>query len=331
MKLDRIGWLDMLRGLAAIAVVLYHYHAVFGIPHAGYGFVAVDVFFALSGVILALKYAPAIEDGMTLVAFMKSRLQRLYPMVFVAGALCLALDLAGVDGANSSFYVFAVLPQLGTVNSFPADPPMWSLWAELVVNILWFLALKIGRPAVWIAGACSMVALCFLAAHAGTLNIGWEASPASLATALLRAMAWFVCGYGVVRLDLSRPASMRLLLGTLLLAVAAALFLHRQQWARDMLVAALGVALLPCLLKLPPPGKTLAAVAQALGLASFPLYLIHTPLLRLLKDSSHPKLTAIVLLVGATFVATVINEKLVALLRSRRGKILSPGVGAAPK
>jgi peptidoglycan/LPS O-acetylase OafA/YrhL len=331
MKQDRIGWLDMLRGLAAVVVVFYHYHAVFHVPHAGYGFIAVDVFFALSGAILALKYAPAIEAGMTLVAFMKSRLQRLYPMVFIAGILCFALNLADVDGASSSIYVFALLPQLGTTNSFPADPPMWSLWAELVVNVLWFLALRLGRPAVWATGACSMIALFFLAAGAGTLNIGWQATPGGLGTALVRAMAWFVCGYGVVRLDLPKAAASRVLLAALLLSAAAISLLHQQQWAKDMLVAAAGVALLPWLLKLPAPGRRMAIVGQSLGLASFPLYLIHLPLLRLVQDGNRPKLTAVVLLVAGTFIATVINEKLVAVVRGRRAKIVLPEIGAVPK
>jgi hypothetical protein len=65
LKRGEIKSLTGLRGVAACAVVLYHYQG----SDAGlgrfvlHGYTAVDLFFALSGFVMALTYAGAFADG----------------------------------------------------------------------------------------------------------------------------------------------------------------------------------------------------------------------------------------------------------------------------
>jgi len=57
--------LDLVRGLAALVVLLYHVDFMFGLRywllHGGY--LAVDLFFVLSGFVLSLTYGRSIADG----------------------------------------------------------------------------------------------------------------------------------------------------------------------------------------------------------------------------------------------------------------------------
>lgn len=81
--------LDGLRGVAAVAVVVFHfmefvtpsYHDNF-IAH---GFLAVDFFFCLSGFVVAYAYDNRLEK-LGVVQFLKLRLIRLHPLVLIGAA-----------------------------------------------------------------------------------------------------------------------------------------------------------------------------------------------------------------------------------------------------
>lgn len=78
--------LESLRGLAACAVVLYHSpfnvnDAVLGLFRNAYLFV--DLFFVLSGFVMAHAYADKIAAGMRFSDYMALRLGRIYPLHLV--------------------------------------------------------------------------------------------------------------------------------------------------------------------------------------------------------------------------------------------------------
>ena len=76
----RLELVDAMRALAVVAVVLFH---VF--PHqVGGGFVGVDVFFAISGFVIALRYLETLISGQTgFVEFFLRRIRRLVPAYLV--------------------------------------------------------------------------------------------------------------------------------------------------------------------------------------------------------------------------------------------------------
>src|ERR1700738_829750 len=98
---SRLAWLDVLRGLAALAVVFDHtsYYALQHVRHIIYqwfdpGNYGVFVFFIISGYIV-----PASLEGKGSVrTFWVSRLFRLYPLYLLAAALAVALYLVHVGG-----------------------------------------------------------------------------------------------------------------------------------------------------------------------------------------------------------------------------------------
>src|SRR5258708_16367150 len=86
----RFEEIDVLRGLAAMCVVLSHYsthcvgffrEAPFGLElHTVYGFYAVQLFFIISGFVISLT----LEKSNSWRDFAFSRLSRLYPAYWVA-------------------------------------------------------------------------------------------------------------------------------------------------------------------------------------------------------------------------------------------------------
>ncbi len=90
--------LDGLRGIAALAVVVFHFMEWiipdFTQNFIGHGFLAVDFFFCLSGFVIAYAYDKRLPQ-MGIRAFFTSRLIRLHPLVIIGtllGLLGLFLD-----------------------------------------------------------------------------------------------------------------------------------------------------------------------------------------------------------------------------------------------
>ena len=87
---NRFVTLDALRGIAAIGVMLYHSMPDSPLVIPG-GYLAVDLFFVLSGFVIALTYEDKLRDGMTPREFLALRAIRLWPMLLVGAGLGIAL------------------------------------------------------------------------------------------------------------------------------------------------------------------------------------------------------------------------------------------------
>lgn len=154
--MQRFIFLDGLRGIAAIAVMIHHFtvHANKGI-FSGAGF-AVDIFFCLSGFVLTHAYLNRFQSGLSLKTFFLKRFTRLYPLFFVgtclgivAMFLKLALDQTSYSFSSiiiSAFFNILYLPFFsnndvfilnGQVRGaiFPTNDPGWSLFFEWIANI----------------------------------------------------------------------------------------------------------------------------------------------------------------------------------------------------
>src|SRR5215217_2353622 len=108
--------LDGLRGLAAIAVVIFHFmewaYSDFTKNFIAHGFLAVDFFFCLSGFVIGYAYDDRIGK-MGVMEFLKSRFIRLHPLIVlgsVLGLLAFILDpyavYKGVYGTGKLILVF---------------------------------------------------------------------------------------------------------------------------------------------------------------------------------------------------------------------------------
>ncbi|WP_286772069.1 acyltransferase [Sphingomonas sp. 66-10] len=76
--------LDILRGIAAMSVVVLHFPHAFAPIAAPGAYLAVDLFFAMSGFVLANAYDARLAGGMKAGAFLRARLIRLFPFYLFA-------------------------------------------------------------------------------------------------------------------------------------------------------------------------------------------------------------------------------------------------------
>jgi peptidoglycan/LPS O-acetylase OafA/YrhL len=74
--------LNGVRGIAALAVLLHHARTLIGDVSVS-GYMAVDLFFLLSGFVVAHAYEERLKGGLTAWKFIKLRLLRFYPLYLV--------------------------------------------------------------------------------------------------------------------------------------------------------------------------------------------------------------------------------------------------------
>lgn len=152
---DHYAALDGLRGLAAISVLLFHLGHWYGeswlATNAG---LAVDFFFCLSGYVLSLAYRAKFDAGLSTDTFLRNRIVRLLPVIIVGTlisasylfARSLGLHDKAIAPAEVAVAVtlgMACLPMftashaIGGPQIFPLNGPQYTLFLELVINIVW--------------------------------------------------------------------------------------------------------------------------------------------------------------------------------------------------
>lgn len=295
---QRFVALDGVRGIAAIAVMALHITGGTGLQWVHRAWLSVDLFFCLSGFVIAHAYGQKITDGMGFKAFAKARVWRLAP-VFLLGAV---LGIAGGVIVYEQNSAEVSLPELITLSVFglllipyfaashlpfmrgtsdghlyPLNSPSWSLFFELIANgFYYFFA---GRSTRFFAG----VALASLAVWVVTMvcgyspNSGWDMH--NFLGGFPRVMFSFCVGVMCHRFHRST---------TLNLAPfapwAVALMLVVFCLPGSKVITGLALLTLGPLVVLTnaqaQPSRHVASVLGWLGAISYPLYMIHFPLAR---------------------------------------------------
>ena len=129
--------LDLLKGLAIIAVVLYH---------AGWcksGYLGVDVFFVLNGYLVVPKVMQEIADGRFHYGrFLEKKLFRLMPLVLLVSACSLAIGFWGMLPGDYRYLSEEVVASSVFVNNILHAVTTQNYWAAIYHKILmhnWFL------------------------------------------------------------------------------------------------------------------------------------------------------------------------------------------------
>ena len=296
---DRFVLLDGLRGIAAIFIIQRHAEDLLGdaLPSS---YLGVDLFFALSGFVLAHAYGASLSEGrISPLQFMKARLLRLYPLYAIALLLVTAyyvhMYFARVPVMADEYVIpselllsfltgLLFLPSPITI-SFNAAlflvHPAWSLFNELVANLAYALRgaratlRQIGIVLAVTAVLLVIAALQFERLHAG---FRWHEMYAGMA----RVFFSFFMGMLIYRyrrkLPLLRPGQSLLCLG-LLIAVLAFPTPRDLRWIYDLFVVFFVWPALLYWASAIVPGTKTALVASFLGVASYAVYVLHTPLL----------------------------------------------------
>jgi len=288
----RFDTLDLLRGVAALAVVAFHFHPGTS-PLLAHGYLAVDLFFALSGFVIAHAYGRQLMNGEPVGRFMLRRLIRLYPLYLFAtliGAVLILDDrLPGGSPAQSfHHWLFGLAANLlflpaqpnnaGEASQlFPALVPAWSLFWELLANFVYGLvAARLGGRSLVAILLVGFALLAATGAHYGTLEAGAEWR--SFWGGGGRVVWSFFAGVALQRLYVHMPPA-RTASGWLLAAILIAALAQPQiGWGYDVLI----VVLMPMLIWFGARPGSVSPVGHWLGYVSYALYVVHVPLMHLL-------------------------------------------------
>ncbi|HKQ11399.1 MAG TPA: acyltransferase [Rhizomicrobium sp.] len=218
--------LTSLRGIAAMAVIAMHFSATMQINATGNfpslapsGQLAVDVFFVLSGFIMAYTYLPLFEAESSLAAyciFLVKRAARILPLNIAITVLLVAAVLLSGPVLSKSLFPHVVLnnwpvdlaanammlPGLGIGTSI--NWPAWSISVEFAAYLMFPLFLvcifhprPIVSAATSIAACMLLIAVCLTDGHLapdGIHNHPWPWRD------LGRCISEFVLGLGVYRI-----------------------------------------------------------------------------------------------------------------------------------
>lgn len=294
---NRIRELDALRGLAALAVVAFHYttrydelfgHAPGLAFWASWGGAGVELFFMLSGFVIFMT----LDRTRGAMDFVAGRFSRLYPAYWAAVAATFAVArLADLAGQQTTFAEAAVnLTMLqGLFKVRHVDGAYWSLQAELLFYAAMLALHRAGALrhlhatlAIWLGAAFAVAAW-----PASGLASGLAESVAPKLQTLfsLRYIQSFAVGMLLydMRREVERPATRRWLAASGLFAASLAFRTVEDSWqglVRTALLAALLAAAVNGRLHwLRWPGSSRGLLTSRplafLGAISYSLYLIH--------------------------------------------------------
>ena len=282
---QRLLGLEALRGIGAACVVLLHLQATFGgHPRVfGKGYLAVDFFLMLSGLLMARAQEAKLRSGLSPRKFMVARYKRLWPMMAL-GALIGAPTLFLRTQSVMQFLLLAIpnlflLPVSFNRLVFPLNIPAWTIFYELVANALHtVLFWRWGRIALAAAIAALLPILCWIGLSHGSLDVG--ARPEHFILGFPRIAFAYLIGIALGRWWRDAPS----VAVPPLVAFAAmpVLFvtswaLHLDGWLFDLTFVTLAC---PLILAGGMRLTTRPALARFSGVVSFPLFAVHMPILQ---------------------------------------------------
>ncbi len=303
----RFLFLDALRGIAALFVVAFHFPTSMASSLAPNGTLAVDFFFCLSGFVIAFSYENRLSGALSFKDFAVARWIRLYPIYAIGSLLGILFGIAiplvvyhGVDWshwfplATLAFLLWPTrLSSLSYIDNFPLNPAAWSLFFEIFANLVYALLMKLRKAqtaVLLLITAISLVVL--LKAVIG--GQPWAGGPkqSDFGLGFARVAFSFFVGVLLCRLYRSRPRNtgtertqwlLPLIITVSLIAILNSPFSYMRTEAfrfAAITVCCPALVYFGALVRLP---HKFARLSAALGELSYPLYLLHQPLIRLMN------------------------------------------------
>lgn len=169
-KTDRVTELDLMRFVAALAVVIYHWIGPewgLGAYHiTQLGYLGVELFFLISGFVILWT-----ATGKTGYEFVASRLARLYPSFWIC--LFLAIALTGWDSYTPQQILANVTMIPDPLRQTPVDQVYWTLFVEMKFYAMVFfliIARQMKHIERWLAGWLVLTVAAMIPAASGALN-----------------------------------------------------------------------------------------------------------------------------------------------------------------
>jgi peptidoglycan/LPS O-acetylase OafA/YrhL len=322
--------LDGIRGIAALLVVMRHTERLFTPLRMQESYLAVDIFFVLSGVVIAQAYGKRLAHEMRFREFVALRAIRIMPLYLLGTAISVAAALTGLEYAGSPgmlayFTALALFmlpnPGIFSIDVYPLNNPAWSLPLELAVNAFYAGFIKHLTTSriilIMAASACGIV-FTLVAAKSHSLNIGFWAR--SFPFGVFRVGYSFFAGVILFQIyDRSRgfsaplPARINAIRNKLALAALAVTALAlgaAPPPSVQPFYDFFAVTLLFPVGMLAQPDAATARICRFLGLISYAVYTLHAPLSGALDGAFHAvtgtALAAYAPLIGGAFMVLLV-------------------------
>ena len=311
--------LDGLRGVAALMVIWYHVFEGFAfasnsaIETLNHGYLAVDFFFILSGFVIGYAYDDRWGKSLTMKDFFKRRLIRLHPMVIMGAVLgAITFCIQGSvqwDGTHIAISMI-MLSLLCTIFSIPAMPgvgyevrgnggmfplngPCWSLFFEYIGNILYALFIRrLSNKALTVFVVLLGVALAafavFNVSTYGNIGVGWTLDGVNFLGGSLRML--FPFSLGMLMSRNFKPMKVK---GAFWICTIALIALFSVPYLEGLEPLCMNgvyeafcvIVAFPIILWIGASGTTTdkqsTKICKFLGDISYPVYVIHYPLMYL--------------------------------------------------
>ncbi|MDO6414879.1 acyltransferase [Sphingomonas sp. BIUV-7] len=325
-----------MRGVAALFVVYRHYSEMFGPIRTQFSYLAVDLFFLLSGFVLALRYDVAGAARMPSREPLIRRAIRLYPLYLLG--IVLSLGLLDFDEMLPSDFRIAVVTGLmmlpsPTAGSSPSIVPLmqsgWSLFFELFVANTLFAIMRGRLSTRWLLAivACAGLALLTADAILGSLDIGstWP----TFVGGFPRTLFPFFTGMALQRLHENATRRRSIPSWVIVLILVLLLLPSIPGPVGRFYEIACVFAAFPALVHFGSSAfKKRPAIGRALGDMSYALYAIHVPLVLFFgtlarRQAWQPGIPLTIVLISllaalALLVVRVYDEPLRAWINRRR-------------
>ena len=321
---QRFDFLDALRGVAALSVVVGHSTLAYsGKTLNPYMEISVPFFFSLSGFVLLHAYRHRLSTTMSFGQFFIDRMIRLLPMVALAGALCLMYLTvmypvsADLQRAGYLPLVFSVTSTFTTLPSpfltidnwrWPLNHPLWSLFAEFIASAA--LGLYLFKSSCWVNW--TLTAGCFLAVAVLSIHTGVLAP--GLTGQMLLVFSSFTLGVEIRRTySFTRRPLVTGYLAALLFTLIVVLPVSASVYLMLVLIGTIVPIILVASSHIELSGFWRKA-GELCGRLSFPIYVCHWPIMLLLfhlfefKLEVYFVLSVVLTSVAFSFVAEVFYD-----------------------
>ncbi|PWS31415.1 acyltransferase family protein [Pedobacter paludis] len=326
--------LDGLRGLAAVAVVIFHFMEI-AVPDytksfIAHAYLAVDFFFCLSGFVIAYAYDKKLKT-IGIPNFLKIRLIRLHPLVIIGsiiGILAFAFDPMSrlFDTYQSKslwmFIASCLMIPYAVVheryfNFFHLNPPTWSLFWEYVANLVYaFVLIRLKNKVLWFLIVLAAVLLGYEAFKSGNLSVGWGGD--NFFGGGARVFFSFVAGILIYRSNWRISSRLGFaVMGTLLLITFLIPYSDKTNFIVDPLVVILFFPFLIALGAGTNPTKKSGWFCKFSGEISYPLYMVHYPFIWLFMsyvESKKPSMNEMIIVMVVGVILLMIFAYLVLIL-----------------
>ena len=295
-RLDRLLTVDAMRSVAALSVLLIHVGYIGGQRWlAPFSFLAVDLFYMISGFVIGYAFEARLLAGMGWRRFMAIRIVRLYPAILLGLALGLvAAALVRHVGYRVGWQFIGhllLIPDLRGWALFPLNGAFWTLFFEVLLNGVHAAAVRqLSTRRLALFALASGLAWGALAWSIGDWGTGWSGGMPFVGG--LARVSW---GYSVGLLLYRLSSSGRLTVPrtpALLPAGLAALLLIAPPlgpfWLRVVPSVFLVLPLLILLAASAEMPRRARALSEWFAALSYPLYAVHLPFLLIARSLIGP-------------------------------------------